>query len=222
MRSTDALNLLYKDVIKDDSDLLKEENKWVLHCHYVGEAAGRIAQKLGIDSDYAKALGYVHDIGRKISHPRHVPEGYKYMLENGYEKEARACITHSFINNDINLVAGGGPNTPEKRKFIQDLLDKYESATIYDNIVQLCDLFCLETGFTTIEHRILDVYKRKGIYDNSKDHFEATLKLKKEFEKEMGCNLYDLFPEIKKEDILSIQDDYNEIENMLKENIKRR
>lgn len=222
MTSSDALKLLYKDVITNEDDLLKEENKWVMHCYYVGKAAGRIAKKLGLDSDYATALGYVHDIGRKISHPTHVPEGYKYMIKNGYEKEARACITHSYINNDINLVAGGGPKNPEKRKFIQSLLDKYEDATIYDNIVQLCDLFCLETGFTTVEKRILDIYTRKGIYDNSKAHFNATIKLKEDIENKMGCNLYELFPEIKKEDILSIQNDYDEIESMLNEHTKRR
>ena len=220
MTSNEALNLLYKDVINNNDDLLKEENRWVLHCYYVGVAAGRIAEKLGLDSDYAMALGFVHDIGRKISHPGHVPEGYKYLIEHGYEREARSTITHSFINNDINLVAGGGPNTPEKRNYMQSLLDKYNPCTIYDNIVQLCDLFCLHTGFTTIEHRILDVYKRKGIFDNSKAHFEATIKLKEDVEHKMGCNLYDLFPEIREDDISNIQNDYNEIENML--NVKKR
>ena len=60
----DALDLLYKGVINTSADLEKQENKWINHCIYVGIAAGRIASKLGLDSDYAQALGYVHDIGR--------------------------------------------------------------------------------------------------------------------------------------------------------------
>ena len=84
LTAKNALDLLFKDVINSSIDLEKFENRWVKHCIYVGLGAGRIASKLGIDSDYATALGYVHDIGRKISHPNHTIAGYKYMIDEGY------------------------------------------------------------------------------------------------------------------------------------------
>ena len=107
LTSEDALVLLKQDVIKTNEDMSKTENRWVWHCLYVGEAAGRIAAKLGLDEDKAKALGYVHDIGRKISHPHHAIEGFNYMNEKGYEEESLICLTHSYVNKDLNLVAGG-------------------------------------------------------------------------------------------------------------------
>ena len=213
--SNEAYQLLIKDTIKDKNDFFKEENKWILHSLYVGSAARRIATKLELDGDYAASLGYIHDIGRKFSHDNHLIEGYKYLTDKGFHNEARICLTHSFIDNDINLTAGGGPKSKETYDFINSFLEK-SPKNIYDNIIQLCDLFCLETGFTTIEKRILDITKRKGIYDNSYNHFMKTIELKERIEEMMECNLYDLFPEIKKEDLDNIESDYLELINLLK------
>lgn len=194
-----ALRLLCQD-IKDKKDFLKPENKWILHSIYVGIAAKRISEHLGIDSEYATSLGYIHDIGRRINHNNHPIEGYKYLKNLGYKKEAKICLTHSFIENDINITAGGGPKDPISYNYIYTFL-RSTFSDIYDNIIQLCDLFCLETGFTTIEKRLLDISNRKGIYDNSYNHFQETLKLKKKIENLMNSSLYELFPEIKKEDL---------------------
>jgi len=174
LTASKAYKLLIEDVIIEDNDFKKSENRWILHCIYTAIASKRIAERLNIDSDYAMALGYIHDIGRKISHPKHTIEGYKYMKSKGYDEESRICLTHSFIDNDITLSAGGTPNKSE----------------IYE--------FCSETGFTTIENRLLDISKRKGIYNNSLNHFNRVIELKERLEIQMGCNLYDLFPEIKK------------------------
>lgn len=202
--ASEAYQLLLKDVVCSVEDWNRPENRWVKHCVYVGEAAGRIAECLGVDSDFAKALGYVHDIGRKVSHPRHVIEGYSYLMKLGLDEMAGSCLTHSFIDNDIRLTAGG-PLRTDTEAFVAPYLNSHP-ATIYDNIVQLCDLFCLETGFTTIEKRMLDISLRKGVYDNSKDHFEHVLKLKKRIEDKMGCSLYSLFPEIPENDRNQIKD----------------
>lgn len=195
LSAKDALDLLFKSVIHNSSDLEKPENKWVKHCIYVGIGAGRIAAKLGIDSDYAQALGYVHDIGRKISHPNHTIAGYKYMISEGYPEEARSCLTHSFIDNNIYYTAGGIPAGKDRFDFMNSFLQGTE-LTIYDNIVQMCDLFCLDTGFTTIERRLLDITVRKGVFDNSMLHLEKTMELKSRLEEMMGCSLYELFTEI--------------------------
>lgn len=218
LNSKDALSLLLKDVIKDSSELSYDKNKWVKHCIYVGIGAGRIANKLGLDEDYAIALGYVHDIGRKISHPNHTIAGYKYMIENGYPEEARSCLTHSFIDNNIYYTAGGVPEGQDRFDYMNNFLLSTD-LTIYDNIVQMCDLFCLETGFTTVERRLLDITRRKGVFDNSKLHLEKTMELKDRFESMLGCSLYELFPEIDFGALAQADEDYNKLVDLLNKNI---
>lgn len=208
--SETAYQLLTEGIIKEAKDLKEDKNRWILHCLYSGIAAGRIAERMGLDSDYATALGYIHDIGRRISHPKHIIEGYYYMNELGYEKEARICLTHSFINNDITLAAGPFPSE-SAYKMINSHLNE-AMCNSYDNIIQLCDLFCLETGFTTLEKRILDISLRKGVFPCSKRHFKKALELKEKIEKEIGCNLYELFPEIPQEDLKEEQEYLNKLE----------
>lgn len=205
-----ALDLLFKDVILKKEDISEDKNRWVRHCIYVGIAAGRIAERLGLDEDYAIALGYIHDVGRKISHSNHVIDGYHYMVERGYVEEARSCLTHSFIDNNIYNAADKVSGPQERFDFINGFLESIE-LTPYDNIVQMCDLFCLETGFTTVEKRMLDIYVRKGIYETSKPHFEKVMELKSRLESQIGCSLYDLFPEISPSVLESINADREEI-----------
>ena len=210
-----ALDLLLKDVINNKGDLEKPENRWVKHCIFVGAGAYRIAFKLGVDADYAQAMGYIHDIGRKISHPNHTIDGYHYMIDNGFSEEARSCLTHSFIDNNIYYTAGGIPEGQDRFDYINAFLLSTD-VTIFDNIVQMCDLFCLETGFTTIERRLLDITKRKGAFDNSLLHFEKTMELKDRLEQQMGCCLYDLFPEIDPVALENIDKDRAELLELLK------
>lgn len=214
LKATDAYNMLIDDVIYKNEDLHKPENKWIHHCVYTAIAAKRIAEKLGLDANRAMALGYIHDIGRKVLHENHAIEGYHYVKHEGYNDYAGICLTHSFIDNDITMTAGGGPDTPKKYEFINEYLTTHQ-CTIYDNIIQMCDLFCSELGFTTIENRLLDITKRKGVYPNSLAHFHKTIELRERLEKQMGCNLYDLFPEIKEEDKQRVETDRNELISLL-------
>ena len=204
-----ALNLLLEN-IKNKNDLSKPENKWILHSIYVGEAAKKIANGIGINSEKAIIYGYIHDIGRKINHNNHIIEGFKYLVNQGYIEEARYCLTHSFIDNDISKTAGGGPKDEESYNFINNYL-KNNPHNIYDNIIQLCDLFCLETGYTTIEKRLLDISLRKGIYDNSYSHYQAAIDLKARIERGLNYSLYTLFSEISDKDLLNIENDKQEL-----------
>ncbi len=246
LESDVALELLCKDVIRKSGDINAYENRWVRHCIFVGIAAGRIARNLNnnrgnyteffklfpdveeLDEDYAISLGYVHDIGRKIDHPKHTTEGYKYLMEAGYEIEAGIALTHSFIDNDINNSAD--PVSGEDRyKFINDYLHSVE-LTPYDNIVQLCDLFCLETGFTTVERRLLDITSRKGLYENSRLHLNKTMELLHRFEldpdykkimaQELGVpesnfSFYSMFPEISAEELNAAYEDYKSLVKLI-------
>lgn len=130
----------------------------------------------------------------------------------GYNNEARICLTHSFINNDITLAAGPFPGIAFYKSIIKHL--NTEECSGYDNIIQLCDLFCLETGFTTLEKRILDISTRKGVFPSSRRHFEKALELKDKIEKAMGSTLYSLFPEIPIQDLEDNQKYLNKLEEL--------
>ena len=206
----EAIDILLSGV--SISELDSDKNKWIMHSLYVGEAAGKIARQLGMSKenvDYAKAIGYLHDIGRKIDHGNHVIEGYRYLLKFNYPDVARYCLTHSFIDNKILNTAGGGPKTKERYDYINSKL-KCFNVNIYDNIVQLCDLFCKSDGFTTFEKRIIDITERKGVYPNSLDHYSCIMMLKERIEKLIGMDIYDLF-NIKKEDLDSQKEDYEQL-----------
>ena len=204
MDSKKALEILLQNV-HDVRELANPENKWILHSIYVGLAARRIAHELHLDEDLALSIGYLHDIGRMIDHKNHVIEGYKYLTKLGYPEIARYCLTHSFVDNIIPNTIGKGPDS-KSYEIISNYLNSIELNT-YDNIVQLCDLFCLETGFTTFEKRILDVTRRKGVFENSATQFASILAVKKRVEEAMGKDIYTLFPEIKKEDLDSREED---------------
>ena len=198
MTEKDALAILMQD-IKTENDLKKLENKWILHSLYVGESAKRIAEALGLNGEYALIIGYLHDIGRRIDHSNHPIEGYNYLKELGYADLARYSLTHSFLNNNVKLTVGNGPKDPKSYKFINNYLNSINS-NIYDNILHLSDLMCLDTGFTTIEKRILDCISRKGIGEHSYNHYMSLMDFKSWIEINIKKDLYDLFPEINQED----------------------
>lgn len=213
MTEREALDLLIQD-IKNKEDLRKPENRWILHSIYVGIAAMRIAEALGYSGKYALAAGYIHDIGRRINHDNHPIEGYFYLKKLGYDNFARYSLTHSFLYCNINNTAGGGPKDLNSYEFINNYLNSIHP-DIYDDIIHLCDLFCLETGFTTIEKRLLDITKRKGVYDNSLQHFNSVMDFKGWIELRIKKSLYDLFPEIRQEDLDNQRNDYQKLKEML-------
>lgn len=171
---------------------------WVEHSIRVGQAAERIAKKIGIDSDKAAAMGYLHDIGKIYGEPysQHVVKGYEYLKSMGISDEyANICLTHSYLNNDINCTAGGTPDKDSyKYQFRKDFIENHQY-NIYDKIIECCDLFCT-AQFMTMDERLIEIMLRKGAHDNTVYHITYAQKLKKELEEKMGCNLYSLFPEI--------------------------
>lgn len=170
-----------------------EDTGWIDHCICVGNSAGKIAESLKLDVDKAKTLGYIHDIGKGIGEfKNHVMNGYKYIKELGYDDEyANICLTHSYLNNDVNCTAGGFPkDIPFRTEFI-----KTHEYTIYEKIINLCDLMC-KAKVMTLEKRLIDLIVRKGVYENTVYHIKEAQKLKKEFDEMLGFNVYELFPDI--------------------------
>lgn len=171
-----------------------QDDHWINHSICVGDSAGKIAEKLNLDVDYAKTLGYIHDIGKAVGEFKdHVMNGYNYIKELGYDDEyANICLTHSYLNNDIYCTAGGIPrDIPFRTEFI-----KNHEYTIYEKIINLCDLMCTDVNMT-VDKRLIDLMSRRGAYENSQYHIKETYKLKQYIDEQLGFNVYDLFPSIK-------------------------
>lgn len=172
---------------------------YVPHCRYVGDLAGMIAGELGLDAEYATVLGYLHDIGRKVDPGNHIYAGYKFLKENGYDEYAFICLTHSFLNNDIECICGELlPPESEGYSEVKAFVETHEN-TDYDRIIQTCDLLCLHTGGTTLEERIDDIESRKGTHAKSKYHRETASAQKKYIEEKLGHAIYDFYPYLKEE-----------------------
>ena len=182
-----------------------QDDRWIEHCLSVGDSAGKIAKALNekgynVDIDKTITLGYLHDIGKYNGESHgHVMRGYNNLKDKGYDEEyCDICLTHSYLNNDIICTAGGVPN-PEDNPFLTEFIKKHEYS-IEEKIINLCDLMCPQGGkIYTIDKRLIDLIIRKGAYSNTQYHIKETYKLKEYFDKLLGYNLYDLFPEIKED-----------------------
>lgn len=188
------------ELIKDKAlELLNEAEQitsdlgWIKHSKCVGETAGVIAQKLKLDVDKAITLGYIHDIGKRTGDfKNHVMNGYKYLKELGYDDEyCNICLIHSYLNNDYICTAGGIPDDiPFRTEFI-----KNHEYTIYEKIINLCDLMCTNKRML-IEQRIIEIMLRRGCHENTVYHIKEAQKLKEEIDSLLGCSVYSLFDDI--------------------------
>lgn len=194
LTSKRAMELLNK--AKDNPNNIR----WINHCICVGNAASKIAKALNIDYEFAKTLGYIHDIGKMFKHNAnknacsHAVNGYNYIKSLGYDEiYAGICIKHSFLNNDIDCLSNTSDEidrTIPDFDFLKNYISKKYS--IYEKIINLCDLMCKEK-IMTVEKRMIDLLMRHGIFKNTQYHIEETFKLKKYFDDLLGYNLYNLF-----------------------------
>lgn len=170
-----------------------ESDGWIDHSICVGNTAAKIAEALKLDVEKIRTLGYVHDIGKGVGpFEDHVMNGYKFIKKLGYDEEyANICLTHSYLNNDVNCTAGGiSDDIPFRTEFIKN--HKY---TIYEKIINLCDLLCTSKTLT-LEKRLIDLINRRGVYENTVYHIKEAQKLKKEIDEILGYNIYKLFPDV--------------------------
>ena len=197
LTSEEALLMLNEKRIDEKS------NGWIEHCICVGNTAGTIAKALNLDEDFAKTLGYIHDIGKSFKYEHdgvfsHAICGYNYIKSLGYDEEyAGICIKHSFLNNDIDCLSNDRDETDKTNSnynfFKEYIKNEY---TVYEKIINLCDLMCSQ-HVLTVDKRMMDLLLRHGVFANTHYHLEETIKLKAYFDNLLGYNLYDLFPEIK-------------------------
>ena len=176
---------------------------WVGHSVNVGIAARMIAEKVpSMDPEKAYILGLLHDIGRRVGIvdiPTHICEGYKYCMQKGWDEAARICMTHSYLRMRDEF--GYEPET-EQEKAIKAYIMNCE-ADDYDRLIQLCDSLAVDYGFVILEKRFLDVTRRYGIMEDYIRGWETAFAIKEAFEKEMGCSVYDVLPDIGRTTLLT-------------------
>lgn len=163
---------------------------WMNHSLAAAHCAEKIAAQCGdLDPDKAYILGLLHDIGRKfgVRHLGHVSDGYRYMMELGYDEAAKICLTHSFNNKSVDEYIGRFDTTEEELQMIRRELAKsrYDE---YDRLIQLCDALAGTEGILSIEERMEDVKRRYGSYPPKK--WESNLALKRHFEEKTGRDIY--------------------------------
>lgn len=188
MNKEEALKLL------NEEGSLAPDNRWISHSICVGDTASVIAEKLNLDKEKARVLGYIHDIGKRFgSFPLHDLNGFNYIKELGYSDEyANICLTHSYLNNDYLCTAGSLPeDIPFRTQFI-----KNHEYTIYEKIINLCDLMCTNV-VNTVDKRLIDIILRRGVTESTQYHIKEVYKLKAYIDSLLGYNVYDLFSEIK-------------------------
>lgn len=173
---------------------------WVGHSRNVGVAARNIAEKVpGMDPEKAYIVGLLHDIGRRVGVvdiTTHVLEGYRYCTEQGWEEAARICMTHSYPLGAQELGTG------DRERIIRD----YLAACAYDDVdrlIVLCDSLAVDYGFCILERRFVDVARRYGIWPNTVERWNETFRIKEDFERRMGCSVYDVLPNIGRTTLLS-------------------
>ena len=121
---------------------------------------------------------------------KYTKDNTKCMLDV-YGKTLLERAIDSLLNANINkLILVLGYKKENVKKYIKD------EYTIYEKIINLCDLMCT-TKVLTIDKRGMDLLLRHGVYAKTHYHIKETYKLKAYFDDLLGYNLYDLFPEIK-------------------------
>lgn len=188
INSKEALALLeeYRGII--------DNSYRINHSICVGNCAGVIAEKLNLDKDKAKTLGYLHDIGKVVDITKnHTIYGYELLKNLGYDDDyCNICLTHSYLNNDFMCTAGGIPKNITSRT---DFISNHEY-TIYEKIINISDLMCTDK-IVGLDKRLIEIMRRLGVHDNTVYHINESYKLKEYFDKLLGYNLYELFSEIK-------------------------
>ena len=162
---------------------------WGNHSRVAAACAEKIAAACeGMDPQKAYILGLLHDIGRKfgVKHLGHVYDGYRYMMELGYDEAAKICLTHSFPEKDVNTYIGRHDISPEDEQRLVTLLQSFDYDD-YDRLIQLCDSIAMPDGPASIIERMTDVKNRYGHYPQSK--WDKNLELKRYFEDKMGCQV---------------------------------
>ncbi|MBQ0167125.1 MAG: NUDIX domain-containing protein [Treponema sp.] len=144
-----------------------------------------------LNPELAYVYGLLHDIGRQegYTYLAHVWDGYRFLMDLGFENAARICLTHSFNLQDYDDYIGKRDVSDETAAHIRSLLESY-TYDDYDRLIQVLDSTCGADGTLDLEARMSDVKVRYGYYPEGK--WNKNFELKDYFEKLMGKPYYDV------------------------------
>lgn len=194
-------------------------SSWINHSLYAGECCAVLADKLGLDSDTAKVLGILHDYGRKFNHSFcHVIYGYEKLVDLGWNNEAIACLTHSFVNNgrcanNDAAITGffvnneGNPNWKEEtiKDDVTLFLENYKY-TPYDVVLNIADLMATSKGIVSPQERIADIATRRHLDPTNRTYFLAeTINMLNDYLRAIGTIKHDI-KKVKATKNISIED----------------
>ena len=171
---------------------------WVAHSRLVAQAAETVAGSIpSLDPEYAYTLGLLHDIGRRegVAGMRHVIDGYRFLMAEGFDGAARVCLTHSYPVKNVAAGSAVWDGTREEYAFVQAYLEGIEYH-LYDRLIQLCDGLTMASGYCLIEKRMVDVALRYGVNEHSVSKWRAFLEVKEEFDRLAGRPVYSMLPGI--------------------------
>ena len=120
-------------------------------------------------------------------------------MEKGWYEAARICMTHSFLRMQEEF--SYEPES-EQEKAIKAYIMSCQ-ADDYDRLIQLCDSLATGYGFVILEKRFVDVTRRYGIMEGYIKGWEVAFSIKEYFEKDMGCSIYDVLPDVGKTSLLT-------------------
>lgn len=159
-------------------------SSWISHSIYEAQIAGDLAQMLGVNKEKAMTLAILHDFGRKDTHTfEHVTEGFDNLVKIGWENEAVATLTHSFINGgrcancdpaeEGFYIDDEGQPKWEYEEAKDDVAKFLESYTynIYDDILNISDLMATDRGIVSPAERIDDIATRKTPDSKNRNYF---------------------------------------------------
>ena len=121
-------------------------------------------------------------------------------MQKNWDEVARICMTHSyvFMKDEFNYE----PQTLEEQEIKKYILGCGE-ADDYDKLIQMCDALATDYGFVILEKRFVDVTRRYGIMEDYIKGWDVTFEIKEDFERRMGCFVYDVLPDIGRTTLLS-------------------
>lgn len=172
---------------------------WIAHSRNAARACELIAERTpGLDPEKAYILGLMHDIGRRVGvvQERHMVAGYQYCMSRGWETQARICVSHAYMIQDIRSTPGKWDVTEDEYRFMEGYIPAME-VDDYDRLVQLCDSLAIHTGFCLLEKRLVDVCLRYGVNELVVPRWKSIFALKDYFEGRMGRSVYDVLPNVR-------------------------
>ena len=161
-------------------------SSWISHSLFEGRLCSQLALKDGLNPETAQKIGILHDYGRKYTHSfEHVIVGFEKLIDLGWNAEAIACLTHSFVNGNrcannepaedgFYVDDAGSPQWEENtvKDDITKFLENYQYNE-YDNILTIADLMATDKGIVSPFDRIEDIATRKKLDVKNRAYFIA-------------------------------------------------